>query len=211
MAASLPGEPLQPGRRRTPDEGHFDVIGLARILGRRLNGAEELRVRLWQNELRPTHTRACGVHTLADPDNAEALADKAREAFEWLAERAPAGYRFVWTDAVYLEPDADLGAEVVAVDAVARMAGGADAVDLACAHVRRGAGGWVAGDAVRVLAGPFDRRDEAVGAVERARARLVGQLRAAGREDLAGTASRWPPVPVEPDTWASTPERAVGR
>ena len=66
-----PGEPLQPGVRRTPDELNFDVVGLARILGRRLSGREELQARLWQNELRPTHTRLCGVHTVKDPDNAK--------------------------------------------------------------------------------------------------------------------------------------------
>ena len=89
---TLPGEPLQPGVRRTPDELNFDVVGLARILGRRLSGRGELQVRLWQNELRPTHTRRCGVHTLADPDNSRLLAETARAAFDWLAAR---GYRYV--------------------------------------------------------------------------------------------------------------------
>jgi len=37
---------------------------------------DELQVRLWQNELRPTHTRMCGVHTLADPDNARLLQEE---------------------------------------------------------------------------------------------------------------------------------------
>src|SRR5512138_3627366 len=81
------GEATVPGRRRTADELNFDVVGLARILGRRLSGRDELQVRLWQNELRPTHTRMCGVHTLADPDNARLLHDTAQEALGWLGER----------------------------------------------------------------------------------------------------------------------------
>lgn len=149
---TLLGEPLRPGRRRTPDELNFDVVGLARILGRGLTPREELLVRLWQNELRPTHTRQCGVHTLADPDNAALLAETAREAFEWLAARAPEGYRFVFTDAVYLEPE----------DVELPQTG------LAAGHVRHCPDGWVAGDAVCRWAGPFETEAEAVAAVESA-------------------------------------------
>jgi hypothetical protein len=117
------GAPLEPGRRRTPDELNFDVVGLARILGRRLDGRAELQVRLWQNELRPTHTRLVGVHTLADPENSELLRQSAQEAFAWLSALAPAGYEFVLTDAVRLQPKLDLTAEVVAVDAVVQATG----------------------------------------------------------------------------------------
>jgi hypothetical protein len=198
---TLPGEPLQPGVLRTPDELNFDVLGLARILGRRLSGREELQVRLWQNELRPTHTRLCGVQTLADPDNARLLAETAREAFEWLAARAPAGYEFVLTDAVYLRPLTDLSAEAVAVDAVIQLTaerGDALPADrLAASHVHRvSRGGWVAGDAVCDWAGPYPTADEAVNAVRAARFELVDQLRRAGHDDLADTFPRWTAVPV---------------
>ncbi|MFI7063456.1 hypothetical protein ACIBL3_20905 [Kribbella sp. NPDC050124] len=189
--------PGRPGRTRTVDELHFDVVGLARILGRRLSGREELQVRLWQNELRPTHTRLCGVQTLADPDNARLLQDTAQEALAWLAEHAPAGYEFVLTDAVELRPLLDLDAEVVAVDAVIQLAA-ADlpAARLAASHVRRSStGDWYAGDAVCNWSGPHDTADAAVAAVQAARSELVEQLRAAGRDDLADTADRWPPVP----------------
>ncbi|MFG1820462.1 hypothetical protein ACGFIF_42365 [Kribbella sp. NPDC049174] len=194
---SLPGAPLEPGRKRTPDELHFDVVGLARILGRRLSGREELQIRLWQNELRPTHTRLCGVHTLADPDNAQLLRETAEEALAWLTERAPAGYEFVLTDAVELRPLLDLDADVVAVDAVIQLADtDLPAARLAASHVRRStAGDWYAGDAVCNWSGPHDTADAAVAAVQAARAELVNQLRAAGRDDLAATADRWPPVP----------------
>jgi hypothetical protein len=203
MRATLPGEPLQPGRRRTPDELNFDVLGLARILGRRLTGADELQVRLWQNELRPTHTRRCGVHTLADPANAARLAAAAGEAFDWLAAQAPAGYEFELTDAVYLRPVADLDAPVVAVEAVlaaaaARGVAPHEAAQIAGCGVRRGAaGGWYAGDGVCRRSGPHPSADDAVAVVWAARAAVVAELRAAGADDLADTEARWAQVPVE--------------
>ncbi|GAB3950257.1 hypothetical protein GCM10029976_084690 [Kribbella albertanoniae] len=192
---TLPGMPLEPGLKRTPDELNFDIVGLARILGRRLSGRDELQVRLWQNELRPTHTRQCGVHTLADP---ELLRQTADEALAWLAERAPAGYEFVRTDAVELRPLLDLTAPVVAVDAVIQLADvHLPAARLAASHVRRSsAGDWYAGDAVCRWSGPHDTVESAVAAVQAARTELVEQLTAAGREDLAATAPRWPDVPV---------------
>jgi hypothetical protein len=197
---TLPGEPFEPGRKRTPDELNFDVVGLARILGRRLSGREELQVRLWQNELRPTHTRMCGVHALADP---ELLRQTAQEALRWLTERAPAGYEFVLTDAVELRPLLDLDAEVVAVDAVIQLAHERgttlSAARLAASHVRRSAAGdWYAGDAACNWSGPHDTEDDAVAVVQAAREELAQQLRAAGHEDLAATSPRWPAVPVEP-------------
>jgi hypothetical protein len=194
-----PGEPFEPGVKRTPDELNFDVVGLARILGRRLSGRDELQVRLWQNELRPTHTRLVGVHTLADPTNAQLLRDTAEEALAWLGERAPAGYQFVLTDAVELRPVLDVDAVVVAVDAVVELAGvDLPAARLATAHVRRAASGdWYAGDAVCNWSGPHESSDAAVAVVRAARAELVEQLRAAGRDDLARTSSRWADVPVE--------------
>ncbi|MDX2968265.1 hypothetical protein PWY87_15500 [Kribbella solani] len=193
-----PGEDAAPGRKRTVDELNFDVIGLARILGRRLSGRDELQVRLWQNELRPTHTRMCGVHTLADPDNAQHLHETAQEALAWLGERAPAGYVFVLTDAVELQPLLDLTADVIAVDAVVQLAGiPLPAARLATAHVRRaGSGDWYAGDAVCNWSGPYATSDEAVAVVHTARTELADQLRSAGRTDLADTSSRWLPVPV---------------
>ncbi len=221
---TLPGEPLEPGRKRTPDELNFDVVGLARILGRRLDGRAELQVRLWQNELRPTHTRLCGVHTLADPDNSRLLADTAHEAFTWLAERAPAGYEFVLTDAVYLHPRTDLDADVVAIEAVIQRATERDGTTpptapLAASHVRRSAaaaashapasaadaasrppgsaaGAWFAGDAVCNWSGPRSTADEALAAVQTARTALARYLRDRGHTDLASTESRWPPPPV---------------
>ncbi|WP_237706591.1 hypothetical protein [Kribbella flavida] len=182
---------------------NFDVVGLARILGRRLDGRGELQVRLWQNELRPTHTRLVGVHTLADPENSKLLHDTAQEALAWLAERAPAGYEFVLTDAVHLRPLTDLSAEVVAVDAVVQLAAGrGDALPadrLATSHVRRSsAGDWYAGDAVCNWSGPYPTADEAVAAVRAARVELAHQLRTGGHEDLARTEPRWAPVPVQP-------------
>jgi hypothetical protein len=195
---TLPGEPFEPGHKRTPDELNFDVVGLARILGRRLSGREELQVRLWQNELRPTHTRLCGVHTLADP---EPLRTAASEALEWLAERAPAGYEFVYTDAVYLRPLTDLSAEVITVDAVIQLAaerGDALPADrLAASHVRRAASGWFAGDAVCNWSGPYPTAEEAADAVRAARVELANQLTEAGHADLAATASRWPEVQLD--------------
>ncbi|MEV0795851.1 hypothetical protein [Kribbella sp. NPDC050459] len=193
------GEATVPGRRRTADELNFDVVGLARILGRRLSGRDELQVRLWQNELRPTHTRMCGIHTLADPDNARLLHDTAQEALAWLGERAPAGYEFVLTDAVELRPLLELSADVIAVDAVVQLADRPlPAARLATAHVRRSAtGDWYAGDAVCNWSGPHATSDDAVAAVRAARNELVEQLRAADREDLASTADRWPAVPIE--------------
>jgi len=188
--------PLEPGRKRTPDELNFDIVGLARILGRRLSGRDELQVRLWQNELRPTHTRRCGVHTLADP---EPLRQTAEEALAWLAERAPAGYEFVRTDAVELRPLLDLTAPVVAVDAVIQLAGThLPAARLAASHVRRAStGDWYAGDAVCNWSGPHDTAEAATAAVQAARSELADQLTAAGRPDLAATAPRWPDVPVD--------------
>jgi hypothetical protein len=203
MRATLPGEPTQPGRRRTPDELYFDVLGLARILGRRLSGADELQVRLWQNELRPTHTRLCGVHALADPDNAARLAAAAREAFDWLAAQAPAGYEFELTDAVYLRPLDDLGGPVVAIEAVLAAAAARgvmlhEAAEIAGCGVRQSAvGDWYVGDGVCHWTGPHPSADEAVAVVSAARAAVVAELRAAGADDLADTAARWAQVPGE--------------
>lgn len=193
---TLPGEPFEPGRKRTPDELNFDVVGLARILGRRLDGRAELQVRLWQNELRPTHTRMCGVHTLKDPDNAKLLADTAQEGLEWLKERAPEGYEFVLTDAVYLRPLTD---EVTTVDAVLQIAaerGDALKADrLAASHVKRSkTGEWFAGDAICNWSGPYPTPDEAADAIRAARVELASQLTEAGHGDLAATATRWPEV-----------------
>jgi hypothetical protein len=203
MRATLPGEPFQPGRRRTPDELNFDVLGLARILGRRLTGADELQVRLWQNELRPTHTRRCGVHTLADPANAARLAAAARGAFDWLAAQAPDGYEFELTDAVYLRPIADLGAPVVVVEAVlaaaaARGVAPHETAQIARCGVRRSAAGdWYVGDGVCRWSGPHPSAGDAVAVVWAARAAVVAELQAAGAHGLADTAARWAQVPVE--------------
>ena len=200
---TLPGEPLEPGRKRTPDELNFDVVGLARILGRRLSGREELQVRLWQNELRPTHTRRCGVHTLADPDNSRLLAETAQAALAWLASRAPEGYEFVLTDAVYLRPLTELAAETVTVDAIVQLAadrGDALPADrLAASHVRRSsAGEWFAGDAVCNWSGPYPTAEGAADAIRAARVELTNQLTEAGHSDLAATFPRWSGVHVEP-------------
>jgi hypothetical protein len=193
---TLPGEPFEPGRKRTPDELNFDVVGLARILGRRLSGREELQVRLWQNELRPTHTRMCGVHTLKDPENAKLLADTALDALEWLKERAPEGYEFVLTDAVYLRP---LTAPITTVDAVLQLAaerGDALKADrLAASHVKQSkTGAWYAGDAICNWSGPYPTAEEAADAIRAARVELAAQLTEAGHDDLAATATRWPEV-----------------
>ncbi|MEV8375830.1 hypothetical protein AB0P21_24045 [Kribbella sp. NPDC056861] len=198
---SLPGEPFEPGRKRTPDELNFDVVGLARILGRRLSGREELQVRLWQNELRPTHTRMCGVHTLKDSENSALLAETAREALGWLEERAPEGYEFVFSDAVYLRPLTELSAEVVTVDAVLQLTaerGDAFPADrLAASHVKQSAAGeWFAGDAVCNWSGPYPTAEEAADAIKAARVELTNQLAEAGHTDLAASASRWPEVQV---------------
>ncbi|TCM48245.1 hypothetical protein [Kribbella sp. VKM Ac-2568] len=200
---TLPGEPLEPGRKRTPDELSFDVVGLARILGRRLSGREELQVRLWQNELRPTHTRRCGVHTLADPDSSRLLAETAQEALAWLASRAPEGYEFTLTDAVYLRPLTELTAETVTVDAIVQLAaerGDALPADrLAASHVRRSsAGEWFAGDAVCNWSGPYPTAEEAADAIRAARVELTNQLTQVGHSDLAATFPRWSDVHVEP-------------
>ncbi len=194
-----PGEPFEPGLKRTPDELNFDVVGLSRILGRRQSLPEEMLVRHCQAELRPTDPRVCGVQTLADP-LAEELSEAAGRAFEWIAEQAPAGYEFVMTDAVELRPVLELDGEVVAIETVVYLAGlDLPAARLAASHVRRSAtGDWYAGDAVCNWSGPHDTADAAVAVVQTAREQLADQLRAAHREDLAATAPRWPTIPVEP-------------
>lgn len=201
-----PGEPFEPGLKRTPDELNFDVVGLSRILGRRQSSPEEMLVRRCQAELRPTDPRVCGVQTLADP-LAEELTEAAGRAFEWIAERAPAGYEFVMTDAVELRPVLELDREVVAVETVVQLADlDLSAARLAAAHVRRSAtGDWYAGDAVCNWSGPHDTADAAVAVVQTARDQLAEQLRAAHREDLAATATRWPTIPVEPPSTPPTP------
>ncbi|MGW6279433.1 hypothetical protein [Kribbella sp. NPDC055071] len=197
--ATLPGEPFEPGVRRTPDELNFDVVGLSRILGRRQALGEEMLVRRCQGELRPTDPRPCGVQTLTEPLAGE-LAELADEAFEWIARAAPAGYEFVRSDAVELRPLLDLDAEVIALEAVVHHSGmELPAARLAAAHVRRSAGGgWYAGDAVCNWSGPHTTSEAAVAAVQAARSVLVDQLRAAGRADLAATAARWAAIPIEP-------------
>ncbi|MEV0798684.1 hypothetical protein AB0I34_13380 [Kribbella sp. NPDC050281] len=195
-----PGSPFEPGLKRTPDELNFDIVGLSRILGRRQTLPEEMLVRRCQAALRPTDPRPCGIQTLTDPDLARDLAETAERAFTWIADRAPSGYEFALTDAVELRPLLDLDAPVVAIEAVIHLAN-ADlpAARLAASHVRRSTSGhWYAGDAVCNWSGPHDTADAAITAVQAAREDLVAQLRPAGREDLATTASRWPPVPVEP-------------
>ncbi|MEU4198180.1 hypothetical protein AB0E69_40225 [Kribbella sp. NPDC026611] len=190
---SLAGEPFEPAVKRTPDELNFDVVGLSRILGRRQSLPEEMLMRRCQGALRPTDPRPCGVETLP-AELAGELAALASLAFAWIAERAPAGYRFVLTDAVELEPDPS--SSVVPVESVSL---GLPVGRVAAAHVRRSAAGdWYAGDAVCNWSGPHATADDAVDAVRRARAELVEELRAAGRSDLAETADRWPTVPVEP-------------
>jgi hypothetical protein len=197
---TLPGEPFEPGCKRTPDELNFDVVGLSRVLGRRLSLPEEMLVRRCQGELRPTDPRPCGVQTLTDPAVATELAELADQAFTWIAALAPAGYEFVRTDAVELEPRLDLDAEVVAIEAVIQLATThLPAGRLAASHVRRSStGDWYAGDAACNWSGPHESADAAVAAVQTARAELVEQLQAAGRTDLAATAPRWSTIPVEP-------------
>jgi hypothetical protein len=195
---TLPGEPFEPGLRRTPDELNFDVVGLSRILGRRQSLPEEMLVRRCQGALRPTDPRPCGVQTLTDP-LATDLAELAEQAFTWITQLAPPGFRFVRTDAVVLEPVLDLDADVIAIEAVVEVAATAlPAARLAASHVRRSSTGkWYAGDATCNWSGPHESADAAVAAVQVARDELVEQLIAAGRVDLAATAPRWPSVPVE--------------
>lgn len=197
---TLPGEPFEPGVRRTPDELNFDVVGLSRILGRRQSLPEEMLVRRCQGALRPTDPRPCGVETLTDPELAADLAEAAERAFGWIAEQAPAGYEFVRTDAVVLRPRLELDAEVVAVEAVVELAAtDLPAARVAASHVRRSStGDWYAGDAACNWSGPHESADAAAAAVQSARAELIEQLRAADRDDLADTAPRWPAVPIEP-------------
>jgi hypothetical protein len=72
------------------------------------------------------------------------------------------------------------------------------AARLAVCHVRQALDeGWYAGDAACVWSGLHETADAAVAEVVAARAELVTALRAAGQEELADTASRWTPVPVE--------------
>jgi hypothetical protein len=194
------GEAFAPGVKRTPDELNFDVVGLSRILGRRQSLPEEMLVRRCQGELRPTDPRLCGVQTLTDPTLAAELAELASHAFDWIAERAPAGYEFVFTDAVELQPILDLDAEVVPIEAVVQLAATPlPAARLAASHVRRSTtGAWYAGDATCNWSGPHETPAAARAAVEAARADLITQLQAAHRTDLATTAPRWPTIPIEP-------------
>jgi len=197
---TVPGAPFEAGVKRTPDELNFDVVGLSRILGRRQTLPEEMLVRRCQAALRPTDPRPCGVQTLDDPELAQDLAETAERAFAWIADRAPAGYEFLLTDAVELQPILDLDGPVVAVETVVHLADTPlPAARLAASHVRRSTSGdWYAGDAVCNWSGPHNTSDAAVAAVQVAREELAEQLRSAGRADLADTAARWPPVPVEP-------------
>ena len=118
-----------------------------------------------------------------------------------MKERAPQGYEFVLTDAVYLRPITDLQAEVVTVDAVIEVAaerGAALPADrLAASHVKQSkAGEWFAGDAVCNWSGPYPTAEQAADAVRAARVELANQLTEAGHNDLAATATRWPEVQV---------------
>jgi hypothetical protein len=195
---TLAGEAFEPGRKRTPDELNFDVVGLSRILGRRQSTAEEMLMRRCQGELRPTDPRLVGVQTIPDAETAQKLSELADEAFEWIAHQAPVGYEFVRTDAVELRPLTDLTAEVVAVDAVVQIAaerGDALPADrLAASHVRRSQDAWYAGDAVSNWSGPYPTAEQAADAVRAARVELANQLAEAGHDDLAATATRWPEV-----------------
>lgn len=181
----------EPGRLRTTDELNLDIIGLARWLGRPDPPGEQ------QVILPRPGTRLFGVHSLADPDEADRLQAMADAAFEWIAARAPAGYRFVRTDAVRLEPVDDLSGPVVAIEAVTDRAPGLPEpiAATAASHVRHGGSGWVAGDVARIWAGPFGTRDEALAAVESARAELLRWLHDHDAAGLAATADRWPSVP----------------
>ncbi|HZX02349.1 hypothetical protein [Kribbella sp.] len=192
------GAAFEPGRKRTPDELNFDIVGLSRIVGRRQTLPEEMLVRRCQAALRPTDPRVCGVQTL-DPELSAELATAATNAFTWLTERAPTGYQFIHTDAVELQPLLDLSADAIAVDAVVQLAGvPLPAARLATSHVRRSpTGSWYAGDAVCNWSGPHPTSAEAVAAVEAARAQLTTQLATTGRQDLANTADRWLAVPIE--------------
>jgi hypothetical protein len=196
--ATLPGEPFEPGVRRTPDELNFDIVGLSRILGRRQTLPEEMLVRRCQAALRPTDPRPCGVETLTDPALATALAELADAAFTWIADRAPAGYEFVLTDAVELRPVLDLNADVVPIEAVVTLAAGAvPTARLAASHVRRSpTGKWYAGDATCNWSGPHNSPEAAVTAVQAARAELSNHLLTTNQPALAATSSRWPVIPT---------------
>ncbi|MEV5963917.1 hypothetical protein AB0L70_19270 [Kribbella sp. NPDC051952] len=196
--ATLPGEPFEPGVRRTPDELNFDIVGLSRILGRRQTLPEEMLVRRCQAALRPTDPRPCGVETLTDASLAAALAEVADQAFAWIAERAPSGYEFVLTDAVELRPILDLTAEVVPIEAVLALAtGDLPMAHLAASHVRHSpTGNWYAGNAACNWSGPHDTPEAATAAVQEARAALTTHLKTTNPA-LATTSSRWPPIPVE--------------
>jgi hypothetical protein len=135
------------------------------------------------------------------------LAAAARKAFDWLAALAPAGYQFELTDAVYLRPVDDLDASVVAVEAVLAAAAArgipvpAAQARLAACHVRRGSdSSWYAGDAACRSTATRPSAEEAVAMVADVRAELVDTLCAAGAADLADTAPRWAPVPVDDQT-----------
>jgi hypothetical protein len=182
----------EPGRLRTADELNLDIVGLARLLGRPDPPSEQ------QVILPRPGTRLFGVHSLADAEEARRLQAMADAAFDWIATRAPAGYRFVRTDAVRLEPVDDLAAPVVAIEAVTARADGVPAplAATAASHVRRSGTGWVAGDVARIWAGPFDTRAEALAAVESARADLARWLHD-HEPTLSATADRWPPIPSE--------------
>lgn len=141
-----------------------------------------------------------GTATVPDPELAEVLDRVGHRAFDWLAERAPAGYEFTMTGGLSLDPIMDLTTDHIAPEAV--IAAAADRgievpwelVLLATAHVQTAPWRALARVASRA-GGPYDSLEETVEAIKSGRRALCDHLREQGADDLADTLPRWIDVP----------------
>ena len=85
----------------TLDELHNDVVAIAQgVGGFRLDGPELTRLEDYRKEL--YGSPVLGAGRVKNPAHAGDLAHLARRALDQLNERAPAGKRFVLTDALHL-------------------------------------------------------------------------------------------------------------
>lgn len=200
LPAAAPGAPGVTGTVLTHHELMFDVVSLARRYGWRepdpTNAASLARV---EAILEATPV---GHGQVLDSQLAAVLDRVADSAYRWLAGQAPPGYRFDLINGLQLTPVNDLTAAVVPVEAVISTARGRgiaiplDVEQLATAHINDAPDGWTAIHLPFRVAESFTTADDAIAAVERARAELLRLLDQANADDLIASRSRWAPVPV---------------
>lgn len=146
MPAADPGAPGTTGAVLTHDELLLDVVSLARTHGwREPESADATALARVEAILEATPV---GGGTVTDPQLAAVLQRAADDAFRWLAEQAPAGYRLDLDNGLRLAPITDLTAAVVPVEAVVSAARDrgidipAGVAQLAVAHVEHTPEGW---------------------------------------------------------------------